>query len=153
MIEVRDQAIARHRGEAAVSGKDDVPAGIAGHDLRQHLLIAFVGAVAEAHAAFAFEAREHGGVDVGRPVVDVEARARDRARTPRAAAAATEMRGGSCFLQPLRDQNDRAERHHDQRRNGIDHRAHAAARHRVDHHRQRFRIDAGHQAGDHVIVE
>ena len=75
VVESSDQAIAGHRSETAVRGKDNVPAGIAGHDLRQHLLIAFVGAVAEAHAAFVFEARKHGGIDIGRPVVDIQARA------------------------------------------------------------------------------
>ena len=45
------------------------------------------------------------------------------------------------------------EDHDDQRGDGVDDGAGAAARHGVDHHGQSFGIDAGHQAGDDVIVE
>jgi hypothetical protein len=71
-----------------VGGEDDVPAGIAGDGFGQHLLIAFVGAVADADSALALEALDHGRVDVGRPVVDVEAGA--------GVAGAGERGGSGC---------------------------------------------------------
>ncbi len=75
MVEGREETGAIHGGEAAVGGKDNVPAGVAGHHASEHLLVALVGAVADAHAVLLLEAGKHGGIDIGGPVVDVEARA------------------------------------------------------------------------------
>ncbi len=57
-------------------GEYDVPAGIPGDDLGEHLLVALVGGVADAHAEFRLEVGNGLGGYVCRPVVDVEARAR-----------------------------------------------------------------------------
>ena len=57
-------------------GEYDVPAGVASENLGQHLLVALVSCVADAHAELGFECRNRFGRYVGRPVVDVEPRTR-----------------------------------------------------------------------------
>ncbi len=70
----REQSIGEQRLHDIAGGKNNVPAGIAAHDAREHLFIAFVDAVADADAELGFEFRDGIGGDVGRPVEDVEAR-------------------------------------------------------------------------------
>jgi len=53
----------------------------------------------------------------------------------------------------FRHNNQYAENHHDHGRDGVDLGVDAATGHGVDHHRQGLGIDAGDQAGDHVVVE
>src|SRR5215467_11977637 len=59
-------------------GEHDVPAGIAGEHLGQHLLVAFIGDVADLHSEFRFELRNGLRRDVARPVVHVQAGTRFR---------------------------------------------------------------------------
>ncbi len=70
----RQQSVGEQRLHDIARRKNNVPAGIAAHHARQHLFIAFVDAVAHAHAELGFEFWDGIGRDVGRPVEDVEAR-------------------------------------------------------------------------------
>src|SRR5689334_2075718 len=54
--------------------KDNVPAGTAGEHFRQHLLVALVRGVPDAHPVLGFESRDRLRRHIGRPVVDVEPR-------------------------------------------------------------------------------
>ena len=149
----RQQIVRQHRLHDVVGGEDNVPAGIAAHHARQHLFVAFVDAVAHANAEFGFELRNGVGRDVVGPVEDVETRPAIAAAGGQTRRAQQEMAAVHVVAQPLGNQDQRSEADHDQRRDRIHHRIHAAPRDGVNHHGQRFRIDAGHQAGDHVVVE
>src|SRR6185312_993632 len=71
-VEAGYQSAARHWSQAAVSGKNNIPPRVAGHHLREHLLIALVSSVPYPDAALMFEPRQHRRIDVRRPVVNVQ---------------------------------------------------------------------------------
>src|SRR5579883_2895719 len=65
---------AAHRLNEGVGGKDNIPSGVAAHDLGEHFLNAFVGSVADVDAGFLLELSNGIGSDVIGPVVYVQAR-------------------------------------------------------------------------------
>src|SRR5581483_6839738 len=73
VVERRNKSMGSHRRKAAVRWKYNVPAGIAGDDLRQHLLIALVGPITNPDAALPLESRDHLRIDIARPVEDIQA--------------------------------------------------------------------------------
>src|SRR5207244_3346582 len=104
VVEARQHPVALHWRKPAVRGEHDIPTGVSGHNLRQHLLVAFVGAITEANTVLLFEAREHRGIDVARPVVYIQAWARI-ARTGHEGAAARQKSPAvhrSCSLCEIR---------------------------------------------------
>lgn len=74
VIQRSEQAVASHGSEAAMRRKDDIPTRIAGNSLRQHFLITFIGSVTDPHAPLPLEQGNGRGIDIARPVINVEPR-------------------------------------------------------------------------------
>jgi hypothetical protein len=72
MPQLTKESHVAHRLDVIGRREDDIPSRVAAHDFRQHLRIAFVGAVADAQAELALEVGDGIGRDVIGPVEDIQ---------------------------------------------------------------------------------
>ena len=60
-----EQSVLAHGLQAGVGGEHDIPAGVAGDHLGQHLFIAFIGRVTDLHSELSFEVGDGVRRDIG----------------------------------------------------------------------------------------
>src|SRR5438132_1362588 len=105
MPELGEQSVLPHRPDQIIAGEDDVPSGISGERLGQHLLIALIDAVPHAYAELALEIGDGIRSNVVRPVVDVEARTPVERAAGESREPEEEMAARHCFLSRRRSES------------------------------------------------
>ena len=96
-IEGGYEFVLAHGLDQVAGRKDDVPAGVAAHDTREHLFVALIDGVTHAYAELAFECRNGVGADVARPVEHIQARSAVAAASGGAGDAHQEERSARHF--------------------------------------------------------
>src|SRR6266480_4795194 len=105
MPERGEQSVLPHRPNQIITREDDIPPGISGERLGQHLLIALIDAVPHADAELALEIGDGFGSHIVRPVVDVEARTPVQRAAGESREPEEEMAARHCFLSRRRSES------------------------------------------------